>query len=135
MYSPSHEAQNLLICLLHFLGPETKKKLMTYVHGSILDSALHRMIREKLFPDWFCKEFQYFDPLYATLDGLRYAITHAIRGGSMELISSAGTSRYGFPMSEEECTQWLSELNITTEQIRQWAQTLQQYLLERERKQ
>ncbi len=134
MHRPSYEAMNLLVCLFHLLSPETKNKLMTYVDGSELDSALHLMIREKLFPDWFCGEFCYFDPLFGTLDGLRYTIAHSIRGGSMELVCSAGSARYGLPMSEEECARWLAELDITVEQVRQWAQTLQQYLLEREKK-
>ncbi len=129
MQNPSHKAINLLVCLLHFLNQETKDKLMGYVCTHKLDITLFRMIKEKLFPDWFCEEFCNFDPLYETLDGLRYVLAHAVRGKTIELVLGGGVYRYRFPMSEEECTQWLAGLGVTAEQARQWAEKLQEHLL------
>ena len=63
---------------------------------------------------------------------MRRVLFLALRGGSMQLILTGVGNKYGFPMSEKECTEGLAELNVTVEQARQWAQTLQQYLLERE---
>jgi len=135
MLNPSQRAINLLVCCLYFLDQQTKGKIMAYMCGNKLDTALYRMIKEKLFPDWFGKEFSDFDPLYARLCGLRYALTHAIaKDKTLELVVSGGVARYRFPMSKEECAGRLAELGIASEQARQLAQTLQQYLSESEKK-
>ena len=57
MWEISFKAQSLLICVFHFLGRETKDKFLKYKSDGSLDSALHSMIKKKLFPEWFCEEF------------------------------------------------------------------------------
>lgn len=98
---------HLLIACLNLLEEKIKERFTECLDHHWLDRALHQMIKEKLFPEWFSKEFHY-DPLYARLGCLRNCLSAA---SANALLRMDGTNfHYHLELPEAVTDYLLSEI-------------------------
>jgi len=119
---------NLLIACLYRLEEKVKDRFEECLQYCWLDRALHKMLEEKLFPEWFADPFHY-DPLYGRLNGLRDCLALAVRN---LILRVDGTQfRYHLDQVSIEVTDHLlKDIPFEKEKAQELANRLNELLLQ-----
>ena len=133
--NPSPNHAYFLFALLALLDDKIKERITFFLDKRLLDGALYEMFKRKKFPDWFAEEFSY-DPLYGQSDSLRWCIVYGMsRLLAISIEVTGAGSFYRLKIGESDAESFvnnLGRLGVTLEQVKDMAEVLSRYLLEKE---
>lgn len=116
---------HLLIVCLNLLEEKVKRRFSECLDNHRLDSALHSLMKNGRFPEWFSRAFHY-DALYGSLGGVRECLSAASANG---LLRMDGTHfNYHLELSGRLINYLLGGLNMKIEYAQSLAEELNKEL-------
>jgi hypothetical protein len=126
--SDSERTTRLLIICFSGLDPRLKLQFDSFITNGRIDTVLHRMITQGLFPEWFCDELT-FDPLYGRINGLRHKL--AIASADLLIRIDGTTLQYHLENLEpEEISRLRESIDLDAEYVASLTHHMNERLLD-----
>ena len=115
----------LLMACLNLMQQPTRERFEQLLKTRRMDRALHELLTNGVFPQWFRKNF-FFDPLHGTLSGLREYLSAATAN---ELVRMDGTNfAYHLELSPRLIAHLMCDVPLANDEIRKISKQLESLL-------